>query len=81
MQRADDDGSCQFDTLRDGSHGSQRGKRLVAIIDEPVNDTQAGKRADICSARPIENKLATCARVAGWQPNSNLHARNSFVAE
>ena len=63
MQRADDDGGCQFDTLRDGGNGGERGKRLVAIVDKPVNDAQASKWANIRSARPIENKLITCARV------------------
>ena len=64
VQRANDDSGSQSYAPGDGCEGSQGCQGLVAVVDEPVNHSQAGKWSFINPACPFDDELPLCTRYA-----------------
>src|SRR2546430_5472399 len=59
-KRSNDDRTRQSYPRSDGCDSSETRQRLVAVVDKPVNYSQAGERSLVCYACPFCGYLPLC---------------------
>ena len=65
--------------LGDRGRGGQRGERLDAVVDQPVEHAERGERPGVGASRPLDEQRARGARNGVGKPDADPHVRHITV--
>jgi hypothetical protein len=75
------DGCDEADAVGDGSRRREGGHRVEAVVDEAVEDGEAGKGAFVSAGRPGEDEVAVRALEGAGKADADMHSDGPFFLE